>query len=49
MEQFIEGKEIGKFQLIKLIGKGGFGEVWEVKDEHNQKYALKLFNLINWF
>lgn len=47
MEQFIEGKEIGKFQLIKLIGKGGFGEVWEVKDEHNQKYALKLFNLIN--
>ncbi|NOT37870.1 MAG: serine/threonine protein kinase [Saprospiraceae bacterium] len=47
MEQYLEGKVLGRFRLVRLLGKGGFGEVWEVNDENQKEYAIKIFNQVD--
>lgn len=32
---------VGKYKIIKRVGKGGFGDVYLVKDHNNLQYALK--------
>ena len=32
---------LGFYKLIKQIGAGGFGEVWEAVDGSGQKFAIK--------
>lgn len=34
-------KQIGEFTLLKRLGKGADGDVWEVKDQEQKHYALK--------
>ncbi len=35
-----------RYSRVKRIGKGGFGEVWEVFDKHRQtKAAMKMIDL----
>lgn len=37
------GQEIGPYTLIKCLGSGGFGEVWEAKERQtDQRVALKM-------
>ncbi len=34
---------VGDYVLVKWIGAGGMGEVWEAKNQHTRKaYAVKL-------
>jgi serine/threonine-protein kinase len=35
------GKQVGRYQVIQAIGRGGMGGVWEVADEAGNRYALK--------
>lgn len=40
----MEEKEIGGCQIIKLLGKGGMGAVYEVKNKDGEHLALKSFS-----
>lgn len=43
----IQHKEDSKehFNFVRVIGKGGFGRVWKVKDKKTKKcYALKVID-----
>ena len=40
-------KTFGQYKVIKLIGKGGQGEVWRAEGPNKQKVALKLIQLRN--
>ncbi|KAH0789935.1 CK1 family protein kinase [Histomonas meleagridis] len=43
---FPPGKVIGNYEIVFLVGVGGFGEVYKVKDKKtNQMFALKTENL----
>lgn len=33
--------KLGKYKVLKTIGKGGFGNVFLVADHKNNQYALK--------
>lgn len=35
------GVKLGKYKVVKILGKGGFANVLLVRDKHNQAYALK--------
>lgn len=35
---------LGKYKNIKRLGKGAFGDVLLVKDEHEEEFAIKLIN-----
>ena len=35
-------KFIGKYELVSLLGRGGMGRVYQVKDGEGKEYALKL-------
>jgi hypothetical protein len=37
-------QQIGGFRINKLIGHGGMGRVYEVQDEQQHKFALKLIS-----
>jgi serine/threonine protein kinase len=38
-------KRIGKYELVKIIGRGSYAEVWEAKDIETYKiYAVKKIN-----
>src|SRR5438128_133396 len=39
------GEQIGQFRLLRLLGKGGFSEVYLVEQVQNkEQYALKIFD-----
>lgn len=40
-EKFKPGTYIGKYKIIKLIGRGGYGDVYKVKADSHQILALK--------
>ena len=45
-EVYLEGKSNKKFRLIKKLGSGGFGEVYEAEDvQKGAKVAIKIFRL----
>ncbi len=38
-------KRIGKYELVKIIGRGSYAEVWEARDIETYKiYAIKKIN-----
>ncbi|MCH8132750.1 MAG: serine/threonine protein kinase, partial [Myxococcales bacterium] len=38
-----KGSRLGKYRLERRVGKGGFAEVWQVRDTvENQRLALKV-------
>ena len=41
---FIKGDKVleNKFKIIKILGKGTFGQVYLVEDEFGKEYALKV-------
>jgi len=46
MQKFKEGAQIGSYRVIRLLGKGGMGSVYEVEHEKlGVRYALKTFTL----
>lgn len=46
--EYIKGKWTNKlFQIKKVIGKGGIGTVYKVKDENDKLYALKVSSNIS--
>ena len=47
VDELVEGARLGsgRFILVRKIGKGGLGDVWEAYDEdENQKLAIKLIH-----
>jgi len=42
---FETGDKISKYQLRNQLGRGGYGEVWEVSTEQKQKLALKIIQV----
>lgn len=38
---------LGKYEIIKRLGKGAFGEVVLAEDKAKQKYAIKMISLKN--
>ncbi|MDO5035227.1 MAG: serine/threonine-protein kinase [Actinomycetaceae bacterium] len=38
------GDELGGYRLLRPLGKGGAGIVWEVSDEEGSRFALKLLH-----
>ncbi|MCS4484780.1 serine/threonine protein kinase [Gleimia sp. 6138-11-ORH1] len=42
--ELLPGDEIGGYQLVRLLGTGGTGKVWEVRDGGGTSYALKLLH-----
>ena len=46
---FFDGDQVvtnsGTIEIVKTIGKGGFGSVYLAKQENGKEYALKLLNL----
>lgn len=40
----IAGDELGGYELLSPLGKGGAGVVWEVRDEGGAHFALKLLH-----
>ncbi len=42
-EQYEAGTSIGQFELLRVIGEGAFGRVYEARDaEHDRRIALKI-------
>lgn len=42
--ELLPGDEIGGYQLVRLLGTGGTGKVWEVRDAGGHPFALKLLH-----
>ena len=39
------GQTIGKYSIVREIGKGAFGSVYLTQDQEGQLYAVKLLDL----
>ncbi|KAH0793779.1 CK1 family protein kinase [Histomonas meleagridis] len=37
--------KVSKYTIISLLGQGGFGDVYQVKDENGKKFAMKTENI----
>ena len=36
-----------EYKIVKILGSGAYGDVYEIEDSEGQKYALKQIKLIN--
>jgi len=40
-------REAGRMTVVRLLGRGGFGEVYQIADDHERRHALKIFSSKN--
>ncbi len=38
----VTGARLGDYQLVRPVGQGGFGQVWQAEDPHGARVAIKI-------